>query len=214
MTEGEKQHGQSEDDSEEGCFHHEILRFPRHPELARLYFSGSPLDGAEPGVAKEVVDECPGSDPLVTFGDGGVPARHDVLYPERVAFVNAHGERCGPAEDALRSILLGGTESADEVLASRHVEHGLVAEDQAGRKKPLRRPAVMVVAFLDGVDDTPRAISDSTECRSLERNRTCEPPLAGGAEGKGRAGDAEDLRRDVVEAAVQAPHSAIVVARL
>src|SRR5512143_2096022 len=206
MTEGEKQHGQSEDDSEEGCFHHEILRFPRHPALTRLNFSGSPLDGSEPRVAKEVVDECPGSYPLVTFGYGGVPARHDVLYSERVAFVNAHGERCGPAEDALRSILLGGTESAEVVLASRHIEHGFVTEDQAGRKKPLRRPAVMVVAFLDGVDDAPRAVSDSTKRRALEGNRTSEPPLAGGSEGKGRAGDPEDLRRDIVEAPVQAPH--------
>src|SRR5512141_847832 len=214
MAEGEKQHGHSEGDSEEEGFHHEYLHFPRHPALTRLDFSRSPFDGAEPGVAEEVVDETPGSNPLVTFGYGGVPARHDVLYPERVAFVNAHGERCGPAKDALRSIRLGGTESADVVFASRHIEHGLVAEDQAGRKKPLRRPAIVVVAFLDGVDDAPCAVSDSAERRALECNRTCEPPLAGGSNGKGCAGDAEDLRRDVVEAPVEPPHSAKVVAGL
>src|SRR5512141_2298831 len=160
MTEGEKQHGQSEDDSEEEGHRHCSIRFSRHPALARFYFRGSPLDGAEPGVAEEVVGDAPGSNRLVRSGDigsGRIPLRVDVLDPEPVAFVNAYGERRVPAEDALRSIHLGGTEAADIVLARRHVEHGLVAEDQAGGEKPLTYRAVVVVAFLTGVDGACRA---------------------------------------------------------
>src|SRR3990172_1973636 len=189
----------------------------RNPFLPPPDYGRPPLDGAEPGVAEEVVGDAPGSNRLVTIGDigrGRIPDRLDVLDPERVAFVNAHGERRVPAEDALRSILLGGTEAADIVLASRQVEHGLVAEDQTGREKPLRCPAVVVVAVLAGADGAACAVSDSAERRALECDRTREPPLAGGAEGKGRAGDAENLRRDVVVAPVEAPHPAIVVACL
>src|SRR5512143_3086930 len=133
MTEGEKQHGQPEDDSEEEGHRH-YSGFSRHPALARYYFRGSPLDGAEPGVADEVVGDAPGSNRMVRSGDigsGRIPLRVEVLDPEPVAFVNAHDERRVPAEDALRSIHLGGTEAADEVLTRRHVQHGLVAEDQA-----------------------------------------------------------------------------------
>src|SRR5512141_2916897 len=135
MTEGEKQHGHSENDSEEEGHRHESIRFSRHPALARLYFSRSPLDGAEPRVAEEVVGDAPGSNRLVRSGDigsGRIPLRVDVLDPEPVAFVNAYGERRVPAEDTLPPIRLGGTEAADIVLACRHVEHGFVTEDQAG----------------------------------------------------------------------------------
>src|SRR3990172_10302608 len=217
MTEGEKPHGQYKTGSEVDGPRRCSIRFPQHPALPTLDYGRPPLDGAEPGVAEEVVGDAPGSNRLVTIGDigrGRIPDRLDVLDPERVAFVNAHGERRVPAEYALRSILLGGTEAADIVLASRQVEHGLVAEDQTGREKPLRCPAVMVVAVLAGADGAACAVSDSAERRALECDRTREPPLAGGTEGKGRAGDAENLRRDVVEAPIKAPHPAIVVACL
>src|SRR5659263_729259 len=94
MTEGEKPHGQSKDDSEEEGPRHSSIRFPQHPALATFDFGRSPLDGAEAGVAEEVVGEAPGSNRLVRSGDIGrerIPARHDVLDPEPVAFVNAYG---------------------------------------------------------------------------------------------------------------------------
>src|SRR5450759_3504517 len=180
MTEGEKQHDQPKTDSEEDGHLQVSIPFPRHPVSARLYFGRPPFDGAEPRVAEEVVGDAPGSNGLVTCGDKGrgrIPARHDVLDPEPVAFVNAYGKRRVSAEDALRSIRLGGTEAADVVFACRQVEHGLVAEDQAAREKPLTCPAVVVVALLGGVDGARRAVSDSAERRALKCNRTREPPL-------------------------------------
>src|SRR3989304_2752136 len=114
MTQGGEPHGQYKPGSEEDGFRRYSLRFPQHPALMTLDFGRPPLDGAEPGVAEEVVGDAPGSNRLVAFGDnvrGRIPARHDVLDPEPVAFVHAHGERRIPSEDALRSIRLGGTEA-------------------------------------------------------------------------------------------------------
>ena len=134
MTGGGKPHGQYKTDPEEDGHCHCSIRFPPHPGLPTFHFGRPPLDGAEPGVAEEVVGEAPGSNRLVPSGGIGrerIPARHDVLDPERVAFVNAHGERRVPAEDALRSVSLGGTDAAAILFASRHVEHGIVAADRS-----------------------------------------------------------------------------------
>jgi len=94
MTEGEKQQGQSKADSEEEDHRRCSVRFPRHPESAALDFGRPPLDGAEPGVAEVIVGEAPGSNRLANsvaiVRSGRIPDRHDVLDPDRVAFVNAN----------------------------------------------------------------------------------------------------------------------------
>ena len=108
---------------------------------------------------------------------------------------------------------LGGAQAADIVPATRRVEHGPVAKDEAEREESLRGDAVVVVPLPRSGDVAGRAVADAAEDRALERHRFSEPPLEGGAERDGRARDTEDLRGYVVIAAVKSPYPSIGVAR-
>src|SRR5579863_8910620 len=128
-----------------------------------------------------------------------IPGRFDILDPDGVATVNTHSDPHVLTGDILRSIRVVRAHSADVVLAPRKVEHGHLAEDEAEREESLRGGAEVVVAYTHDIVTHPLggaggSEADAAEGRTLERYRAREPPLGGGAEGKGRARDAKGLR--------------------
>ena len=134
--------------------------------------------------------------------------------PEGVTAENANRESRVQAVNDLPSPRFGAAEPGDIIRAVGQVKHNSVAQDKTKAEEPLRGDAVVVVALAYLGDIAGRGIADAAEGRPLERYRSREPPLKGSPERDGGAGNAEDVRRDVVIAAVEAPYSAIGVARL
>src|SRR5262249_654656 len=92
-------------------------------------------------------------------------------------------------------------------LPSRPVKRVLVSQYEPQSKKRLRRDAVVVVPVggIDPAHGTDGRVSHAQHGRPLECDRIGEPFLAGRPERERRGRDAEELRGDIVVAAVKTP---------
>src|SRR5207249_1052190 len=139
---------------------------------------------------------------------------HQVLDCDPVIAGDAHRERGLAADDVVLSRAVGGKHAGDEILAALEIERSPVAEDEAQREQGLRGDAVVIIAFAGAMYRARRGIAGAEESRALQRDRPGEPPFGRGAERERGARHPEYLRRNVVVAAVEPPHAAIVLACL
>ncbi|EEF22596.1 conserved hypothetical protein, partial [Ricinus communis] len=121
------------------------------------------------------------------------------------------GQRGVAPEHAVRAARLGTGQFAVEEFACRQVERDLLAADRAQRQHGLRREAIVVLAGRAGADGPGRRIADAGRRMALQREAVGHPPLRIGAQRQARARHAEQLRRQVIVAAVQ-PRDAAHVA--
>src|SRR5207245_1622547 len=104
----------------------------------------------------------------------------------------------------------GRADAADEIFAPGQIERSLVAEDETQRKQCLRGHPIVVVVVGSAAGRSDRGITASQQSRALNRDVPRQPVLSGRAERQRGARYAEKLRRDIVIAAVEPPHAAII----
>eukprot|EP01136_Pigoraptor_vietnamica_P029142 Opistho-1_new@87099 len=174
-----------------------------------------PLHRPEAIGAEQRVVEAHGAQRLRAVADAGivgVAVRPDVLHAHGVPLVEAPVEGGVDAGDVVAPGRAVG-DAAEEVLLRLQVDRGAVAGDQPQREAQARRHAVVVVAVLGGAAQRAGGrVAQAGEHRALQCQPLGGPPLPGRAERQRGGREVEDLRRQVVVAAVQAPQAADVVA--